>query len=283
MSSSFNRLSLPLAVRGNSGFWRRRSRSFYKFLLNLKISETPIPLVVWRRAWDWQPTLRSLWEAVGTSRAAHAWALSPARVRAPPPPRARPIKSQGTRSLPQVSVRSYSRLGQVLCLWEHRLREPWPKSCTTRSSPGRASRRVCRSGGSRSWSWCPCPRALTATSTSGMPTWCCTPPRRAEVSPTACTSGLVRGPRSRTPACSGQGGADAGVCGLQARRKRGPQIGNAWRLVVLAAPSRDLPFLTGHPLLAEINSWPTANRGADEVRSRFTPLAFSFVKPVPGF
>lgn len=143
-----------------------------------------------------EKALRSFWEEVLSFGVAAAWTLSPSRLgpRLPASRRANPIKSWGTGSLQPLSVQSNFKVNRSCARGPlpRVARQPWPRSCTTRSSPGRARRRGCRSGGSRSWSWCRCPGALTATSTSGMRTWCCTRARRAAASATACTSGWVR-------------------------------------------------------------------------------------------
>lgn len=166
--------------------------------------------------------------------------------------------------------------------------EPWPRRCTTRNSPGQASRRGCRSGGSRSWSWCRCPRALTATSTSGMPTWCYTRPRPAGASSTACTSGSVQGGRTWS--------AQAG----EGRRRWGPRFagGKAGRaaLVGRAGCTQGAGALGGtlrhphspcHPLGARhslsagvLTCKCRCERPALQSRSNLTPLALTFVTSV---
>lgn len=223
-----------MSFLGESVSW-----SFCKFSPDLKISEIPIPLQPQTRALGGRSRAQRVARAaVAHSRATHARALSPSRLRAPPPRGPNPIKSAATR-VPAVG------LGLALLRGprgpapsaEHRAPEPWPRSCTTRSSPGRASRRDCRSGGSRSWSWCRCPRGLTATSTSGMPTWCCTPPRRAGASFTDCTSGSVRGGRPLDPDAPRSGSGEA-ERGWELRAARGSGERRGCKLGGPAAPPR---------------------------------------------
>lgn len=95
--------------------------------------------------------------------------------------------------------------------------QPWLPSRPRRRSPRPGSAAGCRCGASSGWSWCRCPRASTAISSSGTRTWCCAPSAAGATSPTACTTGWVgaRGARSAHPAAAehlaGLQGIGAGV------------------------------------------------------------------------